>query len=434
MPIPINFTKTFFYLTFFSALLPLWQINIFVKVDPFQCFGLVFIALFIYTIAYKKKIVVINKATKYLILILGMIFLVKFFSFIPAIYFGITVSDEFIVQYFKGILYEIFNTVLLISMILFLSEEQKRDEYQLMNYFLVFVLTSCFYQFSQLAAMLFFQIDLDKIIWPMISYNYAIENSLLDPLGGLEYIDFFRAGGFFGNPNAFAGFLILGFSMATIFFIFSKNKNYMYLALIIFLSIILTLSRSGLAGALIILFLIFIFYIKSLVRSYKKYLSISLIILITPIIYFYEYTNILFARLNNLDISSMFNGRTEIWSAGISVINQNPVFGYGLNNMPQTLDFYDATAYAGRDVHNYFLETIINYGVFGFLIILSLWIYLLSQFTIKNAISSSISFSVITLLIMANSSNVISQAYVFFPLILFFVLSISTNNKANTFG
>lgn len=425
----INLTKTFFYFTFFSSLLPLWQINIAVKIDPFQSFGLIFLILFAYTIIYEKKILFLNKTTKYLILILSIIFLVKFFSSIPALYFGITSSDVFITQFFKGILYEIFNIFLLVSMILFISEEQKSDKYKLINYFLFFVLISCFYQFSQLAAMLFFQIDLDKIIWPAISYNFSIENTLLDPLGGKDYIDFFRAGSFYGNPNSFAAFLILGFSMSITFFIFSKNRKYLYLALIIFLSILLTLSRSGLGGAFIVLFLTFIFYIKILARSYKKYLMISLIGLIAPIIYFYEYTNILFARLNNFNISSMFSGRSDIWSAGISVIDKNPLFGYGHNNMPQTLDYYAATAYAGRDVHNYFLESIINYGIFGLLVVLSLWLYILSFFRLKNAISSSVSFSVITLLIMATTTNSIVQAYIYFPLILFFVLSITATNK-----
>ena len=428
-----NITKTFFYITFFSMLLPLWQINIGIMISPFQIFGLIFLILFIYRIAYEKKIIVINKAAKYLILIMSMIFFVKLLGFIPALYFGSNLSDGFISQFLKGILYESFSTLLLIFMIMFIFEDKIRDKYQLINYFFVFVLISCFYQFSQLAAMLFFQIDLDSIIWPMISYNYIFENSLLDPLGGEGHIDFFRAGSFYGNPNAYAGFLILGFSMSTIFFIFSKNKKYLFLALIIFISIVLTLSRSGLLGALIILFLISIFYIKSLIKRYKKYLIVVFIGLITPIIYFYEYTKILFVRLNNFDISAMFGGRYDIWSAGISVIDNNPIFGYGHNNMPQTLDYYAATAYAGRDVHNYFIESIINYGIFGFLVVVSLWFYVLSFFRVKHPISSSVSFSIIALLMMSMTTNTIVQVYIFFPLVLFFVLSIYTPNKSKSF-
>ena len=108
---------------------------------------------------------------------MSMIFFVKLLSFIPALYFGTNLSDSFISQFLKGILYESFSTLLLIFMIMFIFEDKTRDKYQLINYFFVFVLISCFYQFSQLAVMLFFQIDLDSIIWPLISYNYIFENS-----------------------------------------------------------------------------------------------------------------------------------------------------------------------------------------------------------------------------------------------------------------
>ena len=418
----LNIKRLFFYISFFAMFFPLWQINLGVKVDPFQIFGAIFITLFVFGIFYEKKSLYINRATKYLIYILSLVLLVKVFSAIPAVLYGIK-NDAYIIQFLKGIIYEIFNFILLLTMIIYILGDKKRNESEFINYFLIFVLISCFYQFSQLFLMIFFQIDIDEIIWPAISFNYNYKDVLMDPVGGKDYIDFFRAGSFFGNPNAFAGFLILGFTTSMIFFIFSKEKRYLYLGILIFLSILCTLSRAGLAGAIMSLLLIFIFYLNILIRRFKRYLLTILISLIIPIAYFFEYTSILFARIINLNFSNMFDGRLDIWLAGISVIDKNP-FGYGHNNMPQTIESYSATNYAGRDVHNYFLELLINYGILGFMIMISLWIYILFFLRRQNPISSSVTFSIIALLLMGIATNSISQVYVLFPILLFYVLSL----------
>jgi len=418
----LNIKRLFFYISFFAMFLPLWQINLGIKVDPFQIFGAVFMILFIYSILYEKQSLYINKATKYLIYILSIVLLVKVFSAIPAVLYGIK-HDAYIIQFLKGIIYEIFNYILLLTMIIYILGDKKRNESELINYYLIFVLISCLYQFSQLFLMIFFQIDLDEIIWPAISFNYNYQNALLDPIGGSSYIDFFRAGSFFGNPNAFAGFLILGFTTSMIFFIFSKEKRYLYLGILILLSILCTLSRAGFAGAIMSLLLIFIFYLNILIKSYKKHLVTILISFIIPLVYFFEYTKVLFARLVNLNFSNMFDGRLDIWLSGISVIDKNP-FGYGHNNTPQTIEHYAAKNYGGGDVHNYFLETLINYGILGFIITISLWIYLLSFLRRQNPLSSSVTFSIIALLMMGMATNSISQIYVLFPILLFYVLSL----------
>ena len=60
--------------------------------------------------------------------------------------------------------------------------------------------------FALMQEDLFFKIDINKIIWPLISYNVDIESfkALSDGAIGVDGMIWHRMGGFIGNPKPFS--------------------------------------------------------------------------------------------------------------------------------------------------------------------------------------------------------------------------------------
>ncbi len=167
------------------------------------------------------------------------------------------------------------------------------------------------------------------------------------------------------DPNHFAFSLLIPISLS-IEKIFGQKSLKMktlliaVLGLMIF-SVIISGSRGGLLGVLII-FLLYAFLIK------KRFLLLTLMVLMGIVLlelapdYFFE-------RVEGV-ADSGGAGRMTIWIYGISILKQNWLYGVGLNNFPMAYSefahFTPFTQAIYRGAHNQYLQVLVELGIIGF--------------------------------------------------------------------
>lgn len=179
-----------------------------------------------------------------------------------------------------------------------------------------------------------------------------------------------RAYGTFPHPNVLAFFLsvTLVFAVSSILKLKTEKRVYLYsfLSLPIFLALLLTASRVIIFLTLIVLILLFI---KS-----KKYILYSILgLIIISSLYLLLFSG------RFLSIGPIFEAisiRVDLIKVSLKLLNENPLFGVGLNNTFLSTEFNNSLPIYARfqPVHNIYLQIILQIGLFGGLITaLFLW-------------------------------------------------------------
>lgn len=192
----------------------------------------------------------------------------------------------------------------------------------------------------------------------------------------------YRVEALWGFYQFYSNFLIIAFFIGIFYFTYTKNKIlsfFTFLTLIlIFFSLILTGSRAQIFS-LIISFLIFvtIFY-RNKVFIFSTILIFTIITLsFLKIPVFYERVKPMFYKGKEIGIYikniEEFKERIKHWKMGIEVLKTNyKFFGIGLGNskkfITEKLNFYMNLP----NLHNSFIEVLVSFGIFGFLIYLYL--------------------------------------------------------------
>lgn len=164
---------------------------------------------------------------------------------------------------------------------------------------------------------------------------------------------FLRPYSTFAHPNVLAGFLVI---LLPLIVFLNPGKNYLLLPALIIaaLTVFLTFSRA----AIIVLAFETVFYFKRKIK-----ILILLVLLTAPY---------LFVRFNsafNFDYLSLLR-REELAHIAIKFFLEKPVFGIGLNNFlnnSSSSEFISGTVRFLQPVHNIFLLSLAETGIFGFL-------------------------------------------------------------------
>ena len=242
-----------------------------------------------------------------------------------------------------------------------------------------------------------------------------IPNYINNLVNGSDLISESRFNGLSPEPAWLAGQIILFMLPLTLSMILSKEtyglisffryKSFIkieyYYFLLSIIGVVISGSRTGIIGMIIIIFSALIFYNKSLKESlnYIKILSILLFIFLFIFLAFQNDYN--FSLLNALDSSnsfeefagqSYFAPRASLAYASLDIFISHPFFGIGINqfalyypdfipdwalNEPEVVGWL-----SGNDVNpkNFILRLLSECGLFGFIIFFS---FILSHF-IKN--------------------------------------------------
>lgn len=224
---------------------------------------------------------------------------------------------------------------------------------------------------------------------------FALLQFLLIDLFNLEISTYAgRVVSSFGQPNLFAGFLVLAMPWI---YLLSKDKKWKNLSLIslIFaaLAIFISLSRAGLF-LLLILGMFWLILKFSKVRWLIILLAITGILIATYLSFKYS-SGLIWNEVTSLHQYKLLNYSAErrgyIWPIILDLISQKPIFGYGLENLsiifsnydvklPYPFYFYDIKNLLVDRSHNYILDL----AIFGGVISLGSWLILNLTLVLKN--------------------------------------------------
>jgi len=190
-----------------------------------------------------------------------------------------------------------------------------------------------------------------------ITKAFATESKITTDLGSIFTYVFY-------NRNHFAGFLELTAPFALAMFIFIRTENKTVniaigvLAIFLFTSLLLTLSRGGIGSFALAFLLINIIYFK----NYKTSFSLSSVSAV--MIYMAISLKPLWQRLSYDRISSSTDNRWLLWKSSLLGIMDRPLLGWGAGNYSGAyLQHRDGIQGIVSYAHNDYLQTIAEMGI-----------------------------------------------------------------------
>ena len=203
---------------------------------------------------------------------------------------------------------------------------------------------------------------------------------------------------FLGIDNRFSFNYLPGICVISIYDYLRKNKLSILTYLYMFITYV-TFIYFWSAGALVAetLLIIYILFLKNKINiNPKKYLTIDLIAFISLV--FFRIQNLFsFLIVDVLHKDLTLSSRTFLWDKAIKIIKNNIFIGIGVQKSEYMLN--NISAYHS---HSYFLNILVQSGVFGlisFLLCIFVSLKKLSQYENSN-ISKIISFTIFSMLIM----------------------------------
>ncbi|QLE02360.1 O-antigen ligase family protein [Galbibacter sp. BG1] len=184
----------------------------------------------------------------------------------------------------------------------------------------------------------------------------------------------------FHDPLYFSFYLNVSISIVLCFSLWKENRIYLVLLLLFPIVIFLNSSRLGIGCCI----LIYIYYLVSRLKGYtlKALIFLSLISIGLYVMNFNPRGEIMIRDLKNngLRISPEerygYPLRLMSWESAVDIIKKNPIFGVGIGDAQSELNkVYNFKGYIyplkyKLNVHNQFLQTYIEVGYFGFILLL----------------------------------------------------------------
>lgn len=204
----------------------------------------------------------------------------------------------------------------------------------------------------------------------MVTQYKAILAFMYNSWGGHPIINSIFGGG----VNLDATWIVV---IGGIFIKSKKREFYLYWTICFIISLLLS-SRTGLIGDVLLLFL-YIYYNNRFVKfSFYSLLAIIfvLIVLITTS-YGKEILNRFLSTGDSDELGSL--GRLNMWKWVLNAFKNNPL-GYGTGNNIKAIELVSGLSFTDGNLHNLYLQFLVDNGLFGFIII----VYLFFAFLFKN--------------------------------------------------
>jgi O-antigen ligase len=368
-------------------------------------FNFIFL-IWIISVPFKNSI---YQSSTILLILFFLIYLIKHRDFL---YFKELISK------YKSVWYSVF--LILISMALSnIINDVNMDSWKALfayiyRYVLIFIILLYFYSkeiFTKKILYMFLLFSLgiqsfDGLYQSILGYDFFKHNlgNLHQGLSGATF-----------SRNIFA--LIMGLGvLLCIFAIKVKNSNRTNFVMILwsFIFIFCTLfsySRAVWVALFLSVFFYFLINLKSIKISYILYVIGIVSVVVLAFIYIDSLQN----RLDLL-LKGNSSHRDKIWSYSISLIEQKPIFGWGLD----TWSLIGLKKYT--NVHNSILEILLYLGIFGFISFTYLFLIILKEINYQKNFRA---FSVLIYLVVVSFFDqdiFTGKIYLsFFTILMFFI-------------
>ena len=259
---------------------------------------------------------------------------------------------------------------------------------------------------------------------PIIVYSLSRFNS--------EYLSVFEHPTYLAMKTLWALALVIYFKDK----LFLKRYVRYFMIILLLVFIFLLSSRTGIVATFMILLLFILNYIKS--AAVKVSFIVLMILLIYP-----AYRVIILNKRINFSLIELRRGikssggdiknidvRTREWYSAIQLIKKKPLFGYGINYQENLIQKYKENNFENEasnrfNAHNQYLETHLQFGLPG--IIILLWI-LFGPLLIKINLPYPFLYKVFLILITVNfmfESMLVRQWGIMFFLLFYFILGVT---------
>ena len=251
------------------------------------------------------------------------------------------------------------------------------------------------------------------LLMQIVLYSTGVLSYSLD-LSNNEYAGVSRISTTIG---AATGTSVIMFMLGGVAFRLFENTKMKYLVLLLWaVSVFLTVSRG--ASFAFILFILYFIY-KELINSDEKERTIFQLILsfflIGVILYVSGFITPLVERNNVLAGEDATTGRGDILKECIDVFISSPVWGVGIGNVYCTKELMvlpDFIRTHPLAPHNYYILTLIEQGIVGFLLFLSTMYFLLRKLPYLSC--SLCAVLIITMLVLFNTEAIfVNSEFIF---------------------
>lgn len=298
--------------------------------------------------------------------------------------------------------------------------------FRVISWILTFYIAQYFSMINKFRKYILYIIFLSTVFYSLLCFK-AIFLDKISPI----LITFIS-----NNRNSFAHYIANVAPLVLLSIKFLRKNIFLliiYVALI-FVTIMITLSRGGLISWVISLGVIMLMLRNS--KNKLWILAIPSIIIFVLFIYYYQNFGNQFQSIYNLNIRSSNYFRLELIFAGVNMGFHNPLFGVGYNQFPYQLTRYASYIFVnsienGFYPHNDYIKIFAETGLLSLLILIILLVYILLKIlkTLKyydnnqnilikdnRYIKISILASLISLIVSGISTTALSNVFGWFLL------------------
>ena len=397
-----------------------------IRLFLYQFVGLLFIVFFVVRSFVTRKKYKLNSGSIRVIWLILIIFFFKSTSILGVLFNSQGQQDYF--DYFtKGYLYLLFHTILILVSILSVSQLNFRNLNKLIAFIIWLVVALCLYQYVSLICLIYFDFNLDEMIYSDIFSLNQTSLGLEKNIIGDDVSTFFRSGSLIGSVNGFAALLILVLPFTFAMYLDFRKPLYLMASALITISILLTLSRAGLLGLAVTVIAAF-FIFRSNVTTVKLlsygFFGLIFIILVST-------SSLLNSAYFRLDTSVFDGPRWDLLIYGVSVISESPLLGRGLNTASIVMDGSRISDVTGNDFHSFYIENFVNLGIFGLIAGIALIIFILATSYGHPPVMKATFIGTLSLILMNFFTNSFDQPYVFIVWLVLYVTAASSSRLKN---
>lgn len=232
----------------------------------------------------------------------------------------------------------------------------------------------------------------------------------------------------FGNYNTYVTVLCMSLPFALNYYLINQKWKAKFLTLFAFLSSTIVVLTNASRGGVLAFSVISLFYIYYLHKSEIKISGLTKFLSVTILfVALYFYRDILFEQLSYRFASGrgMFedNSRSNLMLHGLEIVNDYNFLGSGVGSINRLMELKRASI---SIPHNFFLEFLIEYGIFLLLPIIFFMIRICFLRFAKNLVKDKFFIGARIACYIFPVVSVINSGYVLQPVVWVFFATLST--------